>query len=105
MESRYEPDVCATQEAQQRMRQVSAISSNSNDRTSSHRQGSDAPQLDTEEIWGVVGGMDSLGVVRIGLGLANHFDVICRLIEWAKGLLDEPERERRLARLIPLCIS
>lgn len=87
-------------EAQQKMQTVEAVFLDSHGGVLPHHTTKVDMQRDMEEVWSVVGGMDGLGVVRISLGLANNFDDIWRLVAWARTLLDEPERERRLARLM-----
>jgi molybdenum cofactor sulfurtransferase len=51
------------------------------------------------EVKDVMNGLKNTGVVRLSLGLASNFEDVWRVVNWARGLLDEEKRERDLKRL------
>jgi len=48
------------------------------------------------ELKDVMNGLTNSGVVRLSLGLASNFEDVWRVLNWARGLLDEAKRERDL---------
>lgn len=56
---------------------------------------------DTElkEILNLFGGMSSTGVVRLSLGMVSNFEDVWRIVQWARGLLDETKRAKDMERL------
>lgn len=55
--------------------------------------------VELKEICTLVGGLSSAGVVRLSLGMVSNFEDVWRVVEWARGLLDEEKRVADLERL------
>lgn len=55
--------------------------------------------VELKEVCTVVGGLRSAGVVRLSLGMVSNFEDVWRVVQWARGLLDETKRTEDLERL------
>jgi hypothetical protein len=55
--------------------------------------------VELKEICTLVGGLSSAGVVRLSLGMVSNFEDVWRVVQWARGLLDETKRTEDLERL------
>lgn len=54
---------------------------------------------ETAELKDIMGGLKNSGVVRLSLGLVSNFDDVWRVLNWARGLLDEAKRDQDLKNL------
>ncbi|KIM24423.1 hypothetical protein M408DRAFT_233582 [Serendipita vermifera MAFF 305830] len=52
-----------------------------------------------KEVCTLMGGLNSAGIVRLSLGMVSNFEDVWRVVEWARGLLDESKRNADLERL------
>jgi hypothetical protein len=55
--------------------------------------------VELKDIWTLFSGQSSTGVVRLSLGMVSNFEDVWRVVQWAKGLLDEHKRAKDLERL------
>jgi len=55
--------------------------------------------VELKEVCTVIGGLVSAGIVRLSLGMVSDFEDAWRVVQWARGLLDESKRAQDLERL------
>lgn len=55
--------------------------------------------VELEEVWAFVGGITNAGIIRLSLGMVSDFEDVWRIVEWARGLLDEGKRAADLEKL------
>ncbi|CCA68067.1 related to molybdenum cofactor sulfurase [Serendipita indica DSM 11827] len=60
----------------------------------------DEETVELKQICQLVGGLSSAGVVRLSLGMASNFEDVWRVVQWARTLLDEAERDKRIQDLL-----
>lgn len=55
--------------------------------------------VELKQICTLVGGLSNAGIVRLSLGMVSNFEDVWKVVEWARGLLDEGKRSADLERL------